>query len=102
MTNTLHTHPVRLVKDERGLYMNDTITSPSNTDHVVDNTTIGIPVYENMIVGSAELDIYGQIAKLTNRVEELARNIAAIECKMERMEEKRSIRRCLCPETHEW
>ena len=82
--------------------MADIMGHISNTNHVVDNTTIGIPVHEKMLIGSAELDIYGQIAKLTNRVEELARNIAAIECKMERMEEKRSIRRCLCPETHEW
>ena len=82
--------------------MADIMGHIGNTDHVVDNTTIGIPVQEKMLRGEAELDIYGQIAKLTNRVEELARNIAAIECKMERMEEKRSIRRCLCPETHEW
>ena len=82
--------------------MADIMGHISNTNHVVDNTTIGIPVQERMLRGEAELDIYGQIAKLTNRVEELARNIAAIECKMERMEEKRSIRRCLCPETHEW
>ena len=82
--------------------MTDIMGHIGNTDHNVDHTTIGIPIQEKMLVGTAELDIYGQIAKLTNRVEELARNIAAIECKMERMEEKRSIRRCLCPETREW
>ena len=83
MTNTLHTHPVRLVKDERGLYMNDTITSPSNTDHVVDNTTIGIPVHEKMFVGSAELDIYGELGMLMNRVVKLEREMAAMMGKME-------------------
>jgi len=32
-------------------------------------------------MGISEIDLYGQIAKLTNRVEELARQIAAIEGK---------------------
>ena len=72
------------------------IMGHSNTNHVVDNTTIGIPVQERMLKGDAELDIYGQIAKLTNRVEELARNIAAIECKMERSRSR------LVPDTHGW
>ena len=76
--------------------MADIMGHISNTNHVVDNTTIGIPVQERMLKGEAMYDIYGQIAKLTNRVEELARNIAAIECKMER-NRSRSV-----PDTHEW
>ena len=93
--------------------MADIMGHISNTNHVVDNTTIGIPVHEKMLIGSAELDIYGQIAKLTNRVEELARNIAAIEGKLDGGEyrfgwnkpktgENQRNRKNFFPETHEW
>ena len=66
--------------------MADIMGHIGNTDHVVDNTTIGIPVHEKMLVGSAELDIYGELGMLMNRVVKLEREMAAMMGKMEDIE----------------
>ena len=85
----------------------------SNTDHVVDNRTIGIPVMGRVNIerdcipscngnDGAMRSVYKEIAKLVIRLAETERKLAAIEGKLERIEEKRSIYASLRPETHEY
>ena len=62
--------------------MADIMGHIGNTDHNVDHTTIGIPVQEKMLVGSAELDIYGELGMLMNRVVKLEREMADIQSKV--------------------
>ena len=58
----------------------------SNTDHNVDHTTIGIPVQAKMLAGEAELDLYGELGMLMNRVVKLEREMAAMMGRMEDIE----------------
>ena len=66
--------------------MADIMGHIGNTDHNVDHTTIGIPIQEKMLSGEAELDIYGELGMLMNRVVKLEREMAAMMGKMEDIE----------------
>jgi len=63
--------------------MADIMGHIGNTDHNVDHTTIGIPVQAKMLAGEAELDLYGELGMLMNRVVKLEREMAAMMGKME-------------------
>ena len=66
--------------------MADIMGHIGNTDHNVDHTTIGIPVQEKMLAGEAELDLYGELGMLMNRVVKLEREMAAMMGRMEDIE----------------